>query len=107
MSSLSINEAIEESLQFVRSTNKYFEHKAPWKLVKEDLESAGTVLYTGAEGLRICAILLSPVMPKRMKLLMSIINTESTDRTWGSLRAGELMGEHKPLFPRINSENIL
>ena len=69
MSSLSINNAIEETLQFVRSINRYFEHKAPWKLVKEDLESAGTVLYTGAEALRICAILLSPIMPKRMKLL--------------------------------------
>ena len=106
MSSLSINEAIEETLQFIRSINRYFEHKAPWKLVKENLKSAGVVLYTGAEALRICAVLLSPIMPKRMKLLLSILNAESYDRSWGSLRAGELMGEHKPLFPRINSENM-
>ena len=106
MSRLSINEAIEEILQFVRSINRYFEHKAPWKLVKKDLESAGTVLYTGAEALRICAILLSPVMPKRMKLLLSILNAESSDRSWGELEPGKLMGEHKPLFPRINSENM-
>ena len=85
MSSLSINDAIEETLQFVRSINRYFEHKAPWKLVKEDLESAATVLYTGAEALRICAILLSPIMPKkRMKLLRSILNAKSSDRTWGT-----------------------
>ena len=101
------NEAIEEILQFVRSVNRYFEHKAPWKLMKENLKSAGVVLYTGAEALRICAVLLSPIMPKRMKLLLSILNAESYDRSWGSLRAGELMGEHKPLFPRITSENIL
>ena len=107
MSSLLINEAIEETLQFIRSINRYFEHKAPWKLVKENLKSAGVVLYTGAEALRICAVLLSPIMPKRMKLLLSILNAESYDRSWGSLRAGELMGEHKPLFPRITSENIL
>ena len=106
MSSLSINDAIEETLQFVRSINRYFEHKAPWKLVKEDLESAGAVLYTGAEALRICAILLSPIMPKRMKLLRSILNAKSSDRTWGNLEPGKLMGEHKPLFPRINSENM-
>ena len=106
MSSLSINDAIEETLQFVRSINRYFEHKAPWKLVKEDLESAGAVLYTGAEALRICAILLSPIMPKRMKLLRSILNAESSDITWGNLEPGKLMGEHKPLFPRINPENI-
>ena len=106
MLSLSINDAIEETLQFVRSINRYFEHKAPWKLVKEDLESAGAVLYTGAEALRICAILLSPIMPKRMKLLLSILNAKSSDRNWGNLEPGKLMGEHKPLFPRINPENI-
>ena len=106
MSKLLINEAIEDTLQFVRSINRYFEHRAPWKLVKEDLESAGVVLYTGAEALRICAILLSPIMPKRMKLLRSILNAESSDRTWGNLEPGKLMGEHKPLFPRINPENI-
>jgi Methionyl-tRNA synthetase len=106
MSNLSINDAIEETLQFVRSINRYFEHKAPWKLVKEDMESAGTVLYTGAEALRICAILLSPIMPKRMKLLLSVLNAESSDRTWGNLDSGKILGQHKPLFPRINFENI-
>ena len=34
-------------------------------------------------------------------------DTESSDRTWGNLKAGKFIGEHKPLFPRINSENIL
>ena len=106
MSKLSINEAIEEILQFVRSINRYFEHKAPWKLVKENLESAGTVLYTGAEGLRICAILLSPIMPQKTKLLLSVLNTKSFDRNWGNLESGINIADHKPLFPRINSENL-
>ena len=33
-------------------------------------------------------------------------DTESLDRSWGDLESGKLMGEHKPLFPRINSENM-
>ena len=102
---MSINEAIEETLQFVRNINRYFEHMAPWKLVKEDLKSAGTVLYTGAEALRICAVLLSPIMPQRIQILLSALNTESVDRNWGGLKSGTRLGEHKPLFPRINSDN--
>ena len=103
---MSINEAIEETLQFVRNINRYFEHMAPWKLVKEDLKSAGTVLYTGAEALRICAVLLSPIMPQRIQILLSVLNTESVDRNWGGLKSGTRLGEHKPLFPRINSDNF-
>jgi len=106
MSRMSINEAIEETLQFVRNINRYFEHMAPWKLVKEDLKSAGTVLYTGAEALRICAVLLSPIMPQRIQILLSVLNTESVDRNWGGLKPGTRLGEHKPLFPRINSDNL-
>ena len=106
MSRMSINEAIEETLQFVRNINRYFEHMAPWKLVKEDLKSAGTVLYTGAEALRICAILLSPIMPQRIQILLSVLNTESVDRNWGGLKSGTRLGDHKPLFPRINSDNL-
>ena len=106
MSRMSINEAIEETLQFVRSINRYFEHMAPWKLVKEDLKSAGTVLYTGAEALRICAVLLSPIMPQRIQILLSVLNTESVDRNWGGLKSGTRLGDHKPLFPRINSDNL-
>ena len=106
MSRMSINEAIEETLQFVRNINRYFEHMAPWKLVKEDLKSAGTVLYTGAEALRICAVLLSPIMPQRIQILLSVLNTESVDRNWGGLKSGTRLGEHKPLFPRINSDNL-
>ena len=106
MSRMSINEAIEETLQFVRSINRYFEHMAPWKLVKEDLKSAGTVLYTGAEALRICAVLLSPIMPQRIQILLSVLNTESVDRNWGGLKSGTKLGDHKPLFPRINSDNL-
>ena len=106
MSRMSINDAIEETLQFVRNINRYFEHMAPWKLVKEDLKSAGTVLYTGAEALRICAVLLSPIMPQRIKILLSVLNTESVDRNWGGLKSGTRLGDHKPLFPRINSDNL-
>ena len=58
-----VNEAIEITLQFVRSINKYLETKAPWKLAKEEPEIAGKVLFTAVEALRVSAVLLSPIMP--------------------------------------------
>ena len=105
MSNMAINEAIEEALQFVRSINKYFEQSVPWKVVKDDKISAGTILYTGAEALRIAAVLLSSIMPERTKKLFLVLNTTSTDRDWGGLKPGTQLGPLTVLFPRINTEN--
>ena len=105
MSNMAINEAIEEALQFVRSINKYFEQSVPWKVVKDDKISAGTILYTGAEALRIAAVLLSSIMPERTKNLFLVLNTTSTDRDWGGLKPGTELGPLTVLFPRINTEN--
>ena len=105
MSNMAINEAIEEALQFVRSINKYFEQSVPWKVVKDDKISAGTILYTGAEALRIAAVLLSSIMPERTKNLFLVLNTTSTDRDWGGLKPGTQLGPLAVLFTRINTEN--
>jgi hypothetical protein len=43
-------------------------------------------------------------MPQRIKTLLSVLNTDSVDRNWGGLKSGTKLGEHKPLFPRINSD---
>ena len=99
--SMCINEAIEETMQFIRSVNRYMEHQAPWKLVQEDKKSAGRVLYTAAEALRISAVLLSPVMPNRTADLFDTLNYDSLSLKWGGLQPGNKLKQHKPLFPRI------
>jgi methionyl-tRNA synthetase len=101
IASMEVNEAIEEILQYIRSVNKYMEEKAPWKLVKEDKESAGTVLYTAGEALRISAVLLSPVMPNRTEILLEALNAKGGNLDWGGLKSGNELKDHKPLFPRV------
>ena len=96
-----INEAIEEVMQFIRNVNKYMEKNAPWELVKEDKESAGRVLYTAAEAIRIGAVLLLPVMPNRVSILLNTLNSKKSDYNWGNLTPGGILKNHKPLFPRI------
>jgi methionyl-tRNA synthetase len=97
---MKINEAIEDIMQFIRRINKYMEEQAPWKLVKENKDAAGRILYTAGESLRIGASLLSPVMPNRTSILLEALNTrESTE--WGGLKSGSKIRDHQPLFPRI------
>ena len=96
-----LNEAIENTMQYIRSVNKYMEKNAPWKLVKEDKSAAGKILYTAGEALRLGAVLLSPVMPNRTSILLDALNAPGVDLSWGGLKPGETLKDHEPLFPRV------
>jgi len=97
-----LNEAIENTMQYIRSVNKYMEENAPWKLVKEDKSAAGKILYTAGEALRLGAVLLSPVMPNRTSILLDALNAPGVDLSWGGLKPGKTLKDHEPLFPRVN-----
>ncbi len=109
MKSLRINEVIEETMQFIRSVNKYLEKQAPWILIKEDKKSAGRVLITASESLRIGAKLLQPIMPNRTKTLLDTFGTGNAELGWGQMKPGNTLKKHNQLFPRIeirkNSES--
>ena len=96
-----LNDAIEEIMQFIRGVNKYMEENAPWKMVKEDKDGAGRILYTAGEALRLGAVLLSPIMPNRTKTLLDALNVKESNFSWGTLKAGTRIKSHEPLFPRI------
>lgn len=98
---LRLNEAIETTIAYVRSINRYLEQKAPWKLVKTDLDQAGMVLYTAAQGFCIAAHLLKPVMPSKIENILAIFPLDSAQDSWGSLISGKSLGKVSILFPRI------
>ncbi|HDP67318.1 MAG TPA: methionine--tRNA ligase [Candidatus Marinimicrobia bacterium] len=100
---LRLNEAIETTIAYVRSINRYLEQKAPWKLVKTDLDQAGMVLYTAAQAFCIAARLLQPVMPSKIEKILAVFPLDSTQESWGSLTSGMSLGKVPTLFPRIQN----
>ena len=74
---LRVHEAIEETIQYVRRVNKFLEAQAPWKVAKENLAAAGSIIYTATEALRISALLLEPVMPSKIKTVLNILSSET------------------------------
>ena len=103
MNDLKINDAINSVFIFIRRVNKYLEITAPWKLVKTDKKSAGKVLFTAAESLRIIALLLNPVMPNRTEAVLSALGAKNRELEWGKLVFEKKILQQKPLFPRIES----
>lgn len=106
-----LNEAIVQTLDLVKLTNRYVESNAPWKLFKEgNQERINLVLYNAAEALRIASILLSPVMPGKCRELLLRLGVGENDITlaraseWGLLKAGQKISAGEPLFPRIDTK---
>jgi len=104
--SMRVSEAIETTLQYIRSVNKYMETMAPWKLAKSDKDAAGKVLFTAAEALRISAILLAPVMPNRTQIVLETFNAAGSSLEWGGLTPGKSLNKHDVLFPRIDVKKL-
>ncbi|MCB2199319.1 methionine--tRNA ligase [bacterium] len=103
---LQIHSAIEETLQFVRATNRVIANDAPWTTIKSDKEAAGKALAKAAEAVRLATVLLYPVMPVKCSEILSrlgIGDIEVTDwevTNWGDRLAGKTVTHGDPLFPR-------
>ncbi len=100
---MSIHEAIEEIMTLVRAINRYLEQQAPWKVIKTDRAAAGGILYTTTEALRLCAILLQPVMPTKTQEVLEILGAVGSRAVWGYNFETPLKS-HGALFPRIENK---
>jgi methionyl-tRNA synthetase len=104
-----IGGALSTIWNFVRRTNQYIEQSEPWRLARQagQEERLNTVLYSGAEALRLLAIFLAPYIPSASNGILRQLGQEAVANgawleagTWGSrplthVVAGPL------LFPRI------
>ena len=106
---LKIHDAIEETLNILRSINKYLEVKQPWKTVRINNQSeseSATTLYISAEILRISSCFLYPVMPtKTKKILESLDETNNDlvfDFAFGVLKPNNKISNISNIFPRID-----
>lgn len=99
------SQALEHVVQTLNLANKYLEEKAPWKKAKEDLVEAGSDLAIAVEVLRVCGLVLYPVMPQKMDSLLNQIGVQERDsgklEIWPAIKAGTSIKKASPLFPRL------
>jgi methionyl-tRNA synthetase len=104
--------------ELVGALNGYLSVEEPWKVAKNidtdpaARERVATVLATAAEGLRVLAVLLHPVMPHSSSLLWDSLGADAVlgplaDQSltaagsWGQLPAGVVLTKGDSLFPRL------
>jgi len=105
-----LSHALESLWVFVSAMNAYIEARAPWKLAKSaeaaDRARLDSCLAHVAEGLRLVATVLTPVMPTTCaQLLVNIglppaVSFDSV-RSWSTLPTGAKVAEKCILFPPL------
>lgn len=114
LDALSPSRAIAHIFAFIAGANVYLDEAAPWTAAKKgDTDRLGHILTTALEALEAISLLIAPFMPTkadelRAQLGLSSVKT-SVDRdlypaSLPSRKAGEALGEAKPLFPRIDAD---
>jgi methionyl-tRNA synthetase len=98
-----VNQALERIFDALTATNQYLENTAPWKT--RDPERLGTILYTACEALRLCSVLLAPVMPGKAAEIWQRLDWVPPEPlgdglAWGGLQPGAPVNVGDPLFPR-------
>ncbi|EPY16360.1 hypothetical protein STCU_11359 [Strigomonas culicis] len=69
-----IQKALIAIFDVLRAINGYVTENAPWKLVGHDEARLATVLYVTMEGLRVCVMLLQPVLPVKSVEILDALN---------------------------------
>lgn len=107
MDEFKVSDACEFAMNIARRSNKYIDETMPWSLAKDEQNKArlGTVMYNLIESIRICAVLLQPIMPETCDKIFAQINAiekgfNSLD--FGKTQSGVNVGVGTPLFARID-----
>jgi methionyl-tRNA synthetase len=93
--------------EVVGEANRYVDHQKPWSLRKstelQAYQRMHTILYVLCEVIRHVALYVQPLMPESASKLLDQLGQE--ERTFESLRtplkAGTVLAEPQPLFPRV------
>jgi methionyl-tRNA synthetase len=104
--------ALTEIWSWVGQFNQAIVQVEPWSLAKDparrgELEG---FLYRLVEGVRLVAVLASPVMPRAARRIFSMLGLGDrepapADLAWGRLEPGRPLGTIAPLFPRVDRTN--
>ncbi|PIZ92140.1 methionine--tRNA ligase [Candidatus Micrarchaeota archaeon CG_4_10_14_0_2_um_filter_55_9] len=71
-----LKRSLESCMAFAGECNKYFNDRAPWKLLKEKPEEAKTVLHNACRAVYVLSVALHPVLPASTKKVFAWLNEE-------------------------------
>jgi len=101
---------LEAAMAGAREANRYVEDNAPWKLIKEDRERCGAVLYTAIATIAGLNVAFSPYLPFTCQTLHGYLGNEGPLQAVGWRFAppppGQPLAEAQPLFKKLDPKIV-
>jgi methionyl-tRNA synthetase len=101
---------LEAAMAAAREANRYVEDSAPWKLISDDRQRCGTVLYTAIAAISGLNIALYPYLPFTCQKLHGYLGNEGPVAAAGWRlvlpEPGRPLAEAEPLFKKLDPEII-
>ena len=100
--------AIQDVMALAHFSNEYFNSCMPWKLIKEDREKCGRVLYDNLRLVKALCIMAWPFMPKSSERIWGFMGLPGTIAEAGiaavesALPAGTKLNEPVPVYGKID-----
>jgi methionyl-tRNA synthetase len=108
-------EASQDVMNLARMGNKYLADEEPWKVIKEDPDRAGTILYVGLQVAAALSILSEPFLPftsAKLKVMLRV-DLLGAKLGWNSLSTAQILlpeghqiGKSELLFRKIEDSEI-
>ena len=109
---LDFSGALGEVWSWIGQFNQAIVQTEPWSLAKDPARRGelDAFLYRLLEGVRLVAVLASPVVPRAAARIFSMLGLgerepDGHDLAWGRLEPGTPLGTVAPLFPRVEKAN--
>lgn len=107
MDKLELSDAVSEIFNLLRLSNKYIDDTTPWVLAKDESnkDRLETVLYNLLESIRVCSILLQPVMPDTYSKIFDQLNINDNSFNFNDSNNYKL-NKASILFQRIDKSEF-
>jgi methionyl-tRNA synthetase len=103
-------QAIMNAMRIAQETNQYLDMKSPWKVIKEDRQSAANSLYTAICVISCLCTMFYPFLPFSSQKLHEMLGFEGRVEDYGWLPAvpppGQKLLPPQPLFSKLDEEIV-
>jgi methionyl-tRNA synthetase len=101
-------QGIMAAMALAQEANRYLDDKSPWKVIKENRESAATSLYVALGVIAALKIALYPFLPFSSQKLHGMLGFDGDEDGWKLKlpKAGQKLGEIKPLFTKLDEKLV-
>jgi methionyl-tRNA synthetase len=106
MNAVELRAALRVAMHAATEVNAYLNAQEPWKVINDDADRAGTVLWTAVQAISGIRVALSPYMPDATEVLGATLGLPATPTAWArpEVPGGTALGEITPLFTKLDAD---